>query len=256
MIQTLNDLQKSNRKLKEENTQLKQTVSAKDQEIEELQIQIKEFEIRLCHAEGQLKRERQDKENNALAFKRILSNITSTNKENSNPSLVVSYGNGLPTSQKKMNSRKLSNQFEMHSSIGHQSQFKFLLCDNNSNNLNTQGTITGGPMMSKTLEHENTLGVGEQHNTLDQISRLKNQLTYKEEELKNLRKQHRRAGNQSVWWFNNRGQHTSKNYFNQSGSGSYSPLPTQPSMPSNYNNPLIESNNNRGSGKKPQKAYQ
>ena len=35
--------------------------------------------------------------------------------------------------------------------------------------------------MSKTLENENTLG-GE-HNTLDQISRLKNQLTFKEEEL-------------------------------------------------------------------------
>lgn len=41
--------------------------------------------------------------------------------------------------------------------------------------------------MSKTLENENTLG-GEQHNTLDQISRLKNQLTFKEEELQNLRK--------------------------------------------------------------------
>lgn len=73
-------------------------MESKDSELDELKIQLKEFEIRLSHAEGQLKKERQDKENNALAFKRILSNITSTNKENSNPSLVKSYGNGLPTS--------------------------------------------------------------------------------------------------------------------------------------------------------------
>ncbi|CDW83305.1 UNKNOWN [Stylonychia lemnae] len=247
MTLQLNEYSKENAKLKEENNNLKGLIEDKDHELDELRIQIKELEIRLCHSEGQLKRERQDKENNALAFKRILANLTSSSKDNATTTL--SSINGIPTSQKKMNARKLSTQFEIHSSIGNQSQFKFLMGDTN---FGTTGTITGG-MISKTLENENTLGA--EFNTLDQISKLKNQLTNKEEELQNLRKQHRRAGNQSVWWFNNRGQHNSKNYFNQSGSAGYSPLPTQPSVPSNYHNPLIETNV-RGSSKKPQKAYQ
>jgi hypothetical protein len=54
-----------------------------------------------------------------------------------------------------------------------------------NSNLATLGTI----MMSKTIENENTLGDNSNsNNTLDQISKLKNQLTFKEEELKNLRK--------------------------------------------------------------------
>jgi len=85
--------------------------------MEELRIQLKEMEIRLCHAEGMLKRERQEKENNAISFKRILSNLTSVNKEN-NPLLLMSHGSGLPTSGKKAHQRKLSTQFEIHSSIG------------------------------------------------------------------------------------------------------------------------------------------
>lgn len=43
---------------------------------------VKEYELRLNHIEELLDKERQDKENNALAFKRILSNITAANKEN------------------------------------------------------------------------------------------------------------------------------------------------------------------------------
>jgi hypothetical protein len=65
--------------------------------MDELKIQLKELEIRLFHAEGQLKREKQEKENNAISFKRILANLTSTNKEN-NPLLMMSHGSGLPTS--------------------------------------------------------------------------------------------------------------------------------------------------------------
>lgn len=56
--------------------------SDKDSEITELKIRLKEYELRLNHAEDQLEKERQDNQNNALAFKRILSNITASNKEN------------------------------------------------------------------------------------------------------------------------------------------------------------------------------
>jgi hypothetical protein len=63
----------------------------------------------------------------------------------------------------------------------------------NDNNFSTCGTISGGGVISKTLENENTLG-GDQ-STLDQISKLKNQLTFKEEELQNLRNKNRRVGN-------------------------------------------------------------
>ncbi len=41
------------------------------------------------------------------------------------------------------------------------------------NNLGTCGTISGGMIMSKTLENENTIGIPD-HSTLDQISKLKN----------------------------------------------------------------------------------
>ena len=54
------------------------------------------MEIRLCHSEGQLKRERQDKENNAVAFNRILTNLASCQKENTGTTL--SSINRLPTS--------------------------------------------------------------------------------------------------------------------------------------------------------------
>lgn len=55
---------------------MKLCIEERDDELKELKIQMKDMEIRLCHAEGQIKRERQEKENNAIAFKRILSNIT------------------------------------------------------------------------------------------------------------------------------------------------------------------------------------
>jgi hypothetical protein len=43
----------------------------------------------------------------------------------------------------------------MHSSIGNQSQFKFLMA---GGDLGTQGTLNGGNMMSKTLGDDGTLG--------------------------------------------------------------------------------------------------
>ena len=65
----------------------------------------------------------------------------------------MSHGSGLPTSGKKSHQRKLSTQFEIHSSIGNQSQFKFMMGEN----LVSQGTLSGGNLMSKTLENENTI---------------------------------------------------------------------------------------------------
>ena len=49
---------KENANLKDQNEILKNGQLAKDKEIEELKISFKELEIRLCHAEGQIKRER------------------------------------------------------------------------------------------------------------------------------------------------------------------------------------------------------
>ena len=67
---------------------MREQVEEKDLEMKELKIEMKDMEIRLTHAEGQIKRERQEKENNAVAFKRILSNITAAQNKENNPLLA------------------------------------------------------------------------------------------------------------------------------------------------------------------------
>lgn len=51
---------------------IKKQIGNKDEEIKELKILIKEQEIRYNHIESLFQKEKQEKENNAIIFKRIL----------------------------------------------------------------------------------------------------------------------------------------------------------------------------------------
>ncbi len=82
--QEMADIIKENSHLKMELASYKEDLGRKESQIRELTIQVKELDISLNHTEAMLQREKQEKDNNAIAFKRILSTLTKDNKENSN----------------------------------------------------------------------------------------------------------------------------------------------------------------------------